>query len=183
MSLRTAGAFILVDGLVAFQAGPDQTGEQIGIVRIGGHIEPGESPWESAQREALEDASLRITPIEATVTYCLSLEEPPCPIDWTAGAPRPVHASATSRVFLGTSGDPPVPKSETQGLILLPPQSLLTISSEQHTLASLEESGCRVILRDDSERDSLFAMPVAARWAGLLGEVMALHRDLSLWEA
>jgi 8-oxo-dGTP pyrophosphatase MutT (NUDIX family) len=87
MKLQAAGAFVLVDGSIAFQAGPDQTGDQIGIVRIGGHIEPGETPWECAQREAMEEASLRITSVDAPSTYCLSMEEPPKRVGWAGGSP------------------------------------------------------------------------------------------------
>lgn len=68
MSLQTAGTFVLVDGRIALQAGPDQTGERIGIVRIGGHLEPGYSPWDCARREALEEASLVVEGVDAPAT-------------------------------------------------------------------------------------------------------------------
>lgn len=181
MTLQTAGVFVLVDGRVAFQAGPDQTGQRIGLVRIGGHLAPGETPTDCARREAREEASLTVEFVDSPTTYCLTLEGPPRVVPWADGSPRPLHASATSQVFLAVSEDTPTPASETRGLILLSPEELIAIRAGEHSLASLERSGAKILLRDPMERDDLYGLPVAARWAGLLGEVLGIHPGLSLW--
>ena len=49
-SLRTASAWVLVGEYFPFMVGPDRTGEGLGVVRLGGHIQPGEAPWQCAVR-------------------------------------------------------------------------------------------------------------------------------------
>ena len=182
MSLTTAGIFVLVDGRVLFQAGPDQTGKQVGLVRIGGRLESGETPLDCALREAREEASISVRVIDSPTTYCLTLEEPPRAVAWQNGSPRPLHASATSHVFIGLSADQPSPTSETHALILLSPSELVALGESKHTLGSLQKLGSQIVLRDPTEREHLFELPVAPRWAGMLAEVLILHPDLSLWD-
>lgn len=100
---------------------------------------------------------------------------------WADESPRRLHSSNTSQVFLSVSRDTPAPSSETCGLILLPPDALVAMGEGEHTLESLGRAGSEILLRDPTERDSLYALPVAPRWARLLGELLALHPGLCLW--
>jgi len=57
---KTSSAWVLVSGSFPFMVGPDQTGKLLGVVRLGGHIEQGETPWQCAVREVKEEADLDI---------------------------------------------------------------------------------------------------------------------------
>ena len=39
----TASAYVIVQGLFVFQVGQTRAGDRLGVVRLGGHVEPGES--------------------------------------------------------------------------------------------------------------------------------------------
>jgi 8-oxo-dGTP pyrophosphatase MutT (NUDIX family) len=67
--VATAGAYVLADGLVVFMVGPNRAGDRLGVVRLGGHREAGETSWTCAGREVLEEASVRIRPIPPPATY------------------------------------------------------------------------------------------------------------------
>ena len=123
-----------------------------------------------------------VTPLDAPVTYCLDTDTPEV-VPWSDMTPQPLHCSATSQIFLGTSADAPKPSSETRGLILLSPSDLRSLTETEHTLASLAERGSEILLRDPSEQDHLYTLPVAPRWAGRLASVLAMHAELTLWDS
>ena len=77
----TASAWVLQGDVFPFMVGPDHTGEYLGVVRLGGHIEPGEAPWQCAAREAQEEAGLHLKAIVPPATYNLR-EDGLCPLPW-----------------------------------------------------------------------------------------------------
>ena len=90
---RTASAWVVADGLFPFVVGPDETGERLGVVRLGGHMEEGETPWECAIREVREESGLEIRHVEPPGTYRLP-EDQLQPVGWNAAwGPRPIIAA------------------------------------------------------------------------------------------
>ncbi|HEX5415402.1 MAG TPA: NUDIX domain-containing protein, partial [Chloroflexota bacterium] len=129
----TAGAYVLVDGLLAFVVGAKPNGNRLAIVRLGGYREQDETGWECAAREVHEEASLEIRPMVPPATYWLA---PPhdavamerCP---TLAAPddpvAPVFIAwrleegvrKLSVMYLAIAQGVPVPSNEVRALILL----------------------------------------------------------------
>ena len=75
----TASAWVLQGDVFPFMIGPDHTGDYLGVVRLGGHIEPGETPWECATREVREEAGLDIEASVPPATYRLR-QDSLCPV-------------------------------------------------------------------------------------------------------
>lgn len=68
----TAGVYVRLEvlgGLMPFMVGQTNAGNRLGVVRVGGHREPGESSCDCARREALEEAGLRIEFLRPPMTY------------------------------------------------------------------------------------------------------------------
>lgn len=55
---KTVGSFILYKDTLAFMIGPDNTGEKLGVMRLGGHIEENESYLQTLEREIKEEGSM-----------------------------------------------------------------------------------------------------------------------------
>lgn len=53
--LKTVGSFILYKDTLVFMIGPDNTGEKLGIMRLGGHIEENEIKRICSQKLRLRD--------------------------------------------------------------------------------------------------------------------------------
>src|SRR3954471_23730683 len=105
-SVATAGAYIVLDGRFPFVLGTTPAGDRLAVVRVGGHREAGESPWQCAAREVLEEAGLSIQPIAPPATYWLSpgtdasSQDGLMPIDWP---PEPAAAHPPLLVVDGTA--------------------------------------------------------------------------------
>jgi hypothetical protein len=65
----TAGVCVCVAGCFPFQVGPSASGETLGVVRLGGHREEGETAWQCAAREAFEEAHLQVLARQPPATY------------------------------------------------------------------------------------------------------------------
>ena len=76
-AVATAGAYFLVDGRFAFMLDPTPDGASLAVVRLGGRREPGETPWQCAEREVHEEAGLRISPRTPPCTYWLLPSDEP----------------------------------------------------------------------------------------------------------
>jgi 8-oxo-dGTP pyrophosphatase MutT (NUDIX family) len=148
----TASAYVLVRGLFVFQVGPTRSGDQLGVVRLGGHMEPGESSLACAIREAFEEATLRIQPVAPPATYIVaddaSLRPAPPPDGELAPLLISRHAEGLSVTYLAHSDDEPVPGAESRGLLLLDRSDVLRLTAEPLTLGQFLNGGGRALLRE-----------------------------------
>ena len=177
----TAGAWVLVGGLFPFQFGPNEQGDKLGVVRLGGHLEAHENPWHCAVRELQEEASLKIDYLSPPCTYQLSQDEKELtPIKWEHPLVPEVPILRSSRggvLFLAKSNDQPKPMNETRGLLLLSRSDVLYLSANIVTLQEYLSSGkCAVIREDLPPLDT--GLQLQIRGPKLLAKVLALHPDL-----
>jgi len=137
--VRTSGAYVLFNGFFVFQVGPTKNGDKLGVVRLGGHTEEDESPLDTAIREALEEASIKINPINSPVTYYLD--------GWNEKANKVLISEEVNPIlikgnkeesytimYIALAENEPKPSSESKGLLLLSPNNVELICSRQITL-------------------------------------------------
>src|SRR6266568_43376 len=72
-----ARAYVNVGGLFPMQVGVNKSGTALSIGVLGGHTNPGERSWDCAAREALEEASLHILPVQPPAMYRGSINADP----------------------------------------------------------------------------------------------------------
>lgn len=133
-AVATAGAYFLVDGRFAFMIDPTPDGESLAVVRLGGRREPGETPWQCAEREVLEEAGLRISPRTPPCTYWLQQsgetsdgspvealidggwpEEPSVPAPILIVRGRPGLSDRLSAMYLAAAEAPRSPSTRHRG--------------------------------------------------------------------
>jgi len=162
-AVATAGAYVVVDGRFAFAVGPTTDGTSLAVYRLGGRREPGETPWQCAERELLEEAGLRIHPRTPPRTYWFQLCDDASQIDalverhWPPRpeAPTPIfvargigaNVNRLSAMYLAIAEGSPEPLNETHGLIFLTPAEVFAILNRPLTLRQYLRAGGRVILR------------------------------------
>ncbi|HEX2033456.1 MAG TPA: NUDIX domain-containing protein [Chloroflexota bacterium] len=158
----TASAYVILQEQFVFAVGfPHHRRDHLGVARLGGHCEPGETAWGCAAREVREESSLTIRALQPPTTYWLAPGQhvsamtaapwpgepgeaaPPLFVGWRReGAAR--HLSPT---YLAWGEGTPVPAAETQGLLLLRPRHILRLARERLTLGALLQDGGRTVLR------------------------------------
>jgi len=173
----TASAYVQLGGrfvfMVGLPGGPGDVEDRLGVARLGGHREVGETPWACAAREVLEESSLHIRPLEPPATYWIgpgqderSMEASP----WSTNpdenaapllvARRDDHGGRHSResldgsparmlslTYLALAEGIPAPAAETQGLLLLLPDEVRRVARERLTLGAFLEQGGSALLR------------------------------------
>lgn len=72
---KTVGSFILYKDALAFIIGPDNSGEKLGVMRLGGHIEDGESLLQALKREIMEEGSIEVKMLNSPCTFLNRLIE------------------------------------------------------------------------------------------------------------
>lgn len=147
----TAGVWVRVGDRFPFEVGPDKSGKNLGVVRVGGHIEAGETPWECAVREAQEEALLDISYIKPPATYRVNLDKDPSQMQniiWDVeemGCEPPImvrtFGDAASAIFLASSQSYPMPGPETRGLLLLSLSDIALLEQEKMTLTEFVAKG------------------------------------------
>ncbi len=139
------------------------------VIRLGGEMEAGESGWQTTQREAQEEARIRIRPLSVPKTYraygaagAIALQE----VEWEAGTPgeprpllqiahRILGERAVSLMYLAESDQAPVPAAEVKGILLLERDDILRLCREQVTLGEFLEAGGRAILQAEFDRERI----------------------------
>lgn len=159
-NVRTSGAYVIFKGFFVFQVGPNKNGDKLGVVRLGGHREGDESPLDTAIREALEEAAIKINPINSTVTYYLE--------GWhnqsdkifmsESGVVNPILIKGNkeelfSVMYIALAENEPQPSSESKGLLLLSPKEIELICSRKITLNEFLKQNGRAKIKDNINKD------------------------------
>jgi len=172
--INTAGAYVTFEGLYVFVIGTKLHNNQIPIIRLGGHCEESETGWQCAEREALEEAKLKIKPFLPQATYLFdweNLEKEPQNIEWRheneqthipclVVTDRRGAETTLSLMYLANADRLPTPSSEVKGLLLLQEAETHRICQERITLQQYLDSGGKAIMTDKFDT-SLFLEPFA----------------------
>jgi len=154
------------------------------LIGIGGHLEPGESWAQAVQREALEEAGLRVTLVEPQRTLLLRDDSPPqditgrlvcpppCPLFiWSAifRFGRPPHERAPhflNPVFLAhaDADDEPHPGMEVPGILALTQKQLIQATAHPPTLQALLDDGAHLWSAQPISLNTLIEPSGSARW-------------------
>jgi 8-oxo-dGTP pyrophosphatase MutT (NUDIX family) len=169
-AVATAGAYVVVDGRLPFMVGPSGAGDRLGVARLGGHREPGETPWACAAREVREEASLAARPLPPPATYWSAPPHDPAALTaapWAGdpdgqggpgGPADPVSPLLVawredgdgrrySLTYLAVADGPARPAAEAAGLLLLGRADVLTLVRAPLTLGAFLAAGGRAVLR------------------------------------
>lgn len=157
-NIFTAGVYAQCSGFFPFQVGPTKTDETLGVVRLGGHREAYETGWECAAREALEEASIRVTPLSPSATYWVEVTDEETFHKerwdlslWNEVAPIVVSTykeEYMTPIYLGYSHDAPQPTGETKALLLLHPRDIAQIVQEPMTLEQYLQRGGKAVFKE-----------------------------------
>lgn len=182
----TAGSFVRCEGRWVFAVGPTASGDRLGIVRLGGHREEGETPWQCARREAQEEASVQIchllppaiyrirgdldAPDLEEMEWPLSGEAPLVVVERSSGGEGPV-----TLLYLAEAAGVPRPSAETQGLLFLTSKAVRQVCTRNLTLQDFLNAGGEAALRPGFPT----ALPLEPFYhLRALGRLLALRPDL-----
>lgn len=159
-ALRTVGSFILYKDMFAFAIGPDNTGEKLGIIRIGGHVEENETYLQTLEREIKEEASIEVKLLSSPNTFYkrnwndnnyieisddIDLDIKPLIITGTK-----MNSTA---VFLSCAKEEPKPSSEAYGIIFLKKDDIKRICTGKLCLNDFLDSGGKLIQQKEIDYD------------------------------
>ena len=146
-SIKTAGVFLLYEKKFAFMVGPDKSGERLGIVRLGGHIEQNEKIIDCVKREIREEASTDIQLVSSPTTYYKrSWEEETYEVlDNSIFDIKPIlingDKTRATVLFLAYAENQLIPAAEAYGIILLSEEDIVKICNEKITLSTFVSQG------------------------------------------
>jgi 8-oxo-dGTP pyrophosphatase MutT (NUDIX family) len=158
----TAGAYVLVGGRFVFMVGfPLPARDRLGVVRLGGHREPGEPTWPCAAREVAEESGLTAHPLPPPATFWVGPGQDAAALTsgpWPAEAEEPVPPLLVgwrleggrrrlSATYLVRGEGTPIPLGETQGLLLLHPDEVRRLARERLSLGTFLRDGGQALLR------------------------------------
>ncbi|MET3695854.1 hypothetical protein SAMN05877753_102617 [Bacillus oleivorans] len=175
---------MLYKGLFPFQVGPAQEGNKLGVVLLGGHKDPNETPLETAIREVYEEAAMNKTPIHSPITFYkaswdhraipVTLEEKTSPLLLKENLDL-----SLSVMYLAHSKNESSPSSETCGLLLLKPEEICLLCKEKITLNDyIKQNGVAILKRSINKGLVLEPFPHLKFLAKLLEDNPDLFRDL-----
>lgn len=174
--VNTAGAFLLVNGLFAFMAGPNQEGD-LCVVRLGGHRENNETAVECMKREVKEEASIAITPVNSPITYHAESwdGEPGLMAENFTGDVSPIiikgrEEGPLSVLYFAYSDEEPVPDSETHAILFLSLTDVDLICKDSITIDGFLKSGGKVLFQKELRRDVILKPGVHLRFLSMLIE-------------
>jgi 8-oxo-dGTP pyrophosphatase MutT (NUDIX family) len=184
----TAGAYLVLDGRFPFMVGPTARGDALGVVRLGGHRERGEAPWDCAAREVREEAGLTIRHVAPPQTYWFEDGAEPdalVPGDWPVAECGVAPLLAIRKgvgvarrlmpMYLARAAGNPIPLAETRGLLLLSPAEVCSLIATPPTLDQFVRAGGCAILRDTLPAHLPLEPFLPLR---LLAALLARHPDL-----
>jgi 8-oxo-dGTP pyrophosphatase MutT (NUDIX family) len=163
----TAEAYVCIGKLMPFMIGTTADGESLAVVRLGGHREAGETPWQCAVREALEEASLTITAITTLASFWLQSSNEPTEIveqRWHGTEDDdvpPILVVADNRttpgrrsvMYVARAESLPTPSHEAMGLLLLTADEVKKIVRGGMSLGAFLDAGGQALLRTPLSRD------------------------------
>jgi hypothetical protein len=157
---KTVGSFILYQDTLAFMIGPDNSGEKLGVMRLGGHIEANENLLQSLEREIKEEASVEVKLFNSPCTfyktnwddsnYCEITNN----IVWDIKPLIIVGDKARSTaVFLSYTEEEPKPSSEACGIIFFKEADIKNICSNKLRLKDFIDNGGKLIQQKEIDYD------------------------------
>ncbi len=164
--INTAGAYVCVQGLYPFALGSRPNQGRIPVIRLGGHREQGETGWQCAQREVLEEAGLSIQPLAPPATYYADFDQADAGlqkaqwerVDEQEAIPYLVVGycrdgqSWLSLMYLAHAVQLPTPCSEIHGLLLLDREAIHWLCAAPRTLEGYLARGGQAILSGEFDR-------------------------------
>lgn len=152
--LKTAGVYLYIDGYFVFAFGPNRNYGELGIVRIGGHIEHGESPSHCAIREAMEETNLVVELLESPLTFKMeSMETKPEPAKEHPFDISPLLWIGENAMFLAGATGNPEPSSETTGLLLMTPSDIIKLCTSETRYEEYTAWGGRSVVKEEYPGD------------------------------
>ena len=157
---KTVGSFILYKDTLTFMIGPDNTGEKLGVMRLGGHIEENESYLQTLEREIKEEGSIEVKLLNSPNTFYkrnwddnnyneitddIALDIKPLII---VG-----DKMRSTAVFLSYTEEEPKPSSEACGIIFLKENEIKRICSEKLRLRDFLACGGKLIQQKEIDYD------------------------------
>ncbi|MFK7695221.1 NUDIX hydrolase [Paenibacillus sp. HJGM_3] len=153
--ILTAGVYLRYRDAFVFQCGPNPKTGQLALVRVGGHVDPGETVEAAAVREALEETGCRVTLLHSPSTYQWDPAGDASPSEITDQEPRyvvkPVLRMGHNAMFWAVTDDVPRLASETQGLVLLTAADIARLADGQATYGDFTAWGGRCLSRSPYE--------------------------------
>ncbi|MEG2289367.1 MAG: hypothetical protein RR891_10440 [Clostridium sp.] len=157
---KTVGSFILYKDTFAFMIGPDNSGEKLGIMRLGGHIEENESLLQSLEREIKEEGSIEVKLFDSSCTFYKrnwddsNYYEVTNNIEWDI---KPLiivgDKTRSTAVFLSYADEEPRPSSEAYGIIFLKENDIRDICSKRLKLRDFLDNGGKLIQQKEINYD------------------------------
>jgi hypothetical protein len=151
-AFKTVGSFILYQDTLTFMIGPDNTGEKLGLMRLGGHIEEKESLLQALEREIKEEGSVKVKLFDSPSTFYkrnwedINYSEITNKLKWDI---RPLiitgDKSRSTAVFLSHTEEKPKPSSEAYGLIFLKENDIRDICTKKLHLIDFLKNGGKLI--------------------------------------
>jgi ADP-ribose pyrophosphatase YjhB (NUDIX family) len=149
--VRTAGVLLRHGDDFVFQLGPNHDGTALGVARLGGHLEPGETAAACARREVLEEASVEIDILDPPDTFGYQAGARPIRLIETAPGteqPRPLlvgrrDGQISSLTYLARATARPEPRAESHALVFLRAEEVALVCEEPVTIRQLLEAGGR----------------------------------------
>jgi len=147
---NTAGAYVLCDGYFVFMFGfGSNHGEnELGVARLGGHREKGESAVQCAIREVREEASLDIALYRSPFTYFEQKNEHRKNKGKQETNPILVlkYDNRLSLMYLAYGSGALRPAMETQGILLLRKEDIAMICADRLTFGAYKKNGGKFVL-------------------------------------
>lgn len=149
-SIKTAGIYLLHNNRFAFMIGPDKSGESLGIVRLGGHVEDKEDIISCVRREVREEASADIILEPSPITYYkTSWETELYTVIDGSDCHHPLivcgNEERATVLHLAYTEDPIKPSSEAYGIILLTIEEMEKLCGNEITLDQFVRQGGKLL--------------------------------------